>query len=216
MGASYCWFPARGKDWALFDVALCGIPFGVAESEGRSSQQLGANIKETNMTTSSPREIPFRGVRLRFDSKRRFDQVLAALLADVGAKPLALNDIAAKFDSWESYKKEIESHVGPCGFILFAIIDHGSWIKKVGILKKVSRLVIGNPLLAITMIRHDVTAGLFAPVELLLVEEDDDQSSLIYVKPSSLMVVETNDALLAAAKELDAKFQALAAKVTMA
>ena len=28
--------------------------------------------------------------------------------------------------------------------------------------------MIGNPLIAITMLRHDVTAGLFAPVELLL------------------------------------------------
>jgi hypothetical protein len=60
-----------------------------------------------------------------------------------------------------------------------------------------------------------LTAGLFAPVELILIEGDDGRSSLTYVTPSSLMVVETNDALLAAAKELDAKLRALAAKVTM-
>jgi uncharacterized protein (DUF302 family) len=77
------------------------------------------------------------------------------------------------------------------------------------------RLVIGNPLVAITMMRHDLTAGLFAPVELILIEGDDGRSSLTYVRRSSLMVVETNDALLAAAKELDAKLRALAAKVTM-
>ena len=56
--------------------------------------------------------------------------------------------------------------------------------------------------------------GLFAPVELIVIEEDQDQSSLTYVRPSSLMVVGTNEPLLAAAKELDAKLQALAAKVT--
>ena len=59
-----------------------------------------------------------------------------------------------------------------------------------------------------------LSAGLFAPVELILIEEDDDQSSLMYVRPSSLMVVEPNAPLLAAALELDAKLQALAAKVT--
>jgi hypothetical protein len=68
-------------------------------------------------------------------------------------------------------------------------------------------------LIAITMLRHDVSAGLFAPVEVLLVDEDDG-SSLTYVKPSSLMVVENNPALLSAAEELDAKLAALAAKVT--
>ena len=36
---------------------------------------------------SSPREIPFTGVRLRFDSNKSFDEVLSALLADVGDKP---------------------------------------------------------------------------------------------------------------------------------
>jgi hypothetical protein len=63
------------------------------------------------------------------------------------------------------------------------------------------------------MLRHDVKAGLFAPVELLLAEEDDNRSSLTYVKPSSLVVVETNQALLEAAQGLDVKLAALAAKV---
>jgi hypothetical protein len=65
------------------------------------------------------------------------------------------------------------------------------------------------------MLRHDLTAGLFVPVELILVEEHDGRCSLTYVRPSSLMVVETNDALLAAARQLDAKLQALATKVTI-
>jgi uncharacterized protein (DUF302 family) len=78
----------------------------------------------------------------------------------------------------------------------------------------VLRVILGNPLIAITMLRHDVTAGLFAPVEVLLVDEGDDGSSLTYVKPSTLMVVEDNPKLLSAATELDAKLAALAANVT--
>ena len=100
--------------------------------------------------------------------------------------------------------------------MLFALLNHGDWIKKAGIDQKVLRVVIGNPLIAITMLRHDVTAGLFAPVELLIAEEKNDRSSLTYVVPSSLMVVEKNEALRAAALQLDAKLEALAAKVTAA
>jgi uncharacterized protein (DUF302 family) len=167
------------------------------------------------MTASNLHEIPFNGVRIRFDSKRSFDEVVKALLADVGDKPLTIDDLPAKFESWESYKAEVESHVGRSGFILFAVLNHGAWIKKVHIHRKALRLVIGNPLLAITMLRHDLTAGLFAPVELMVIEEEQDRSSLTYVRPSSLMVVETNEPLLTAAKELDTKLQALAAKVTI-
>ncbi len=168
------------------------------------------------MPGSDRREIPFSGVRLRFDSNKGFDELVDALLSDIGDKPLMIDDVAGRFESWESYKEEVQSHVGPSGFILFALLDHGAWIEKAGIERKALRVVLGNPLIAITMLRHDVTAGLFAPVELLLMEEDNGRSSLTYVQPSSLMVVEPNPPLLAAARELDAKLAALAAKVTVA
>jgi uncharacterized protein (DUF302 family) len=108
----------------------------------------------------------------------------------------------------------VNAHVGPSGFMLFATFDHGGWVKKTGIDRKVLRVVLGNPLIAITMLRHDVTAGLFAPVELLITEEEDDASALTYVVPSSLMVTEPNEPLRQAALELDAKLRALAVKVT--
>jgi uncharacterized protein (DUF302 family) len=158
-------------------------------------------------------ETRFEGVRVRYDTAKRYDEVLAALLADIGGKPVPINDIATSTDSWESYRERVESHVGPSGFMLFALIDHGAWITKAGIDRKAMRVILGNPLIAITMLRHDVTAGLFAPVELLLVDEGGG-SSLTYVKPSSQMVVEPNPELLSAATELDAKLAALAAKVT--
>ena len=166
------------------------------------------------MKNSNPREIPFKGVRVTFNSNKNFDEVVSSLLADVGDNPVLLNEVAANYESWESYKQEIESHIGPSGFSLFVTIDHGAWIKKVGIRRKAVRLIIGNPMIAITMLRHDLTAGLFAPVELIIIEEDAGRSSLTYVRPSSLMVVAKNDPLLAAAKKLDSKLHALAKKAT--
>jgi uncharacterized protein (DUF302 family) len=165
------------------------------------------------MSASEPQEIAFEGVRVRYDSAKSYDDLVAALLADIGEQPVSLDDIVKASDSWESYQHHVEPYVGPSGFMLFQLFDHGAWITKAGIDRKVLRVILGNPLIAITMLRHDVSAGLFAPVEVLLVDEDDG-SSLTYVKPSSLMVVENNPALLSAAKELDAKLAALAAKVT--
>lgn len=158
-------------------------------------------------------ETRFDGVRVRYDSAKSYDQVLAALLADIGEQPVPINDISAVEGDWQSYRERVDQHVGPHGFMLFALLDHGAWIAKAGIQRKVMRVILGNPLIAITMLRHDVTAGLFAPVELLIVDEDGG-SSLIYVKPSSLMVAEPNPELQAAAEDLDAKLAALAAAVT--
>ncbi|WP_208611824.1 DUF302 domain-containing protein [Mycobacterium paraffinicum] len=158
-------------------------------------------------------ETRFEGVRVRYDSTKSYDALLAALLADIGERPVPVNDIATTSDGWDSYRQRIESHVGPSGFMLFGTFDHGAWITRTGIERKVIRVVLGNPLIAITMLRHDVTAGLFAPVELLITDEPAG-SSLAYVKPSSLMVVEPNPELLSAAEQLDDKLAALAEKVT--
>jgi uncharacterized protein (DUF302 family) len=157
---------------------------------------------------------PFPGQRLRYESTKTYQQLVDALLADIGDKPVPINDISAAFDDWESFEREVATHAGPSGFMLFGVFDHGAWLAKAGIDRRVLRVILGNPLIAVTMLRHDVTAGLFAPVELLVTEEKDGQSSLIYVLPSSLMVVEANEPLLAAAEALDAKLAALAESVT--
>lgn len=158
-------------------------------------------------------EIRFDGIRMRYTSAKVYEDLVAALLADIGSAPVLINDVAAATGDWESYCREVESHVGPSGFMLFGVIDHGAWLNKVGINRKALRVILGNPLIAITMIRHDVTAGLFAPVELLILDEPDGGTSLTYVKPSSLMVIEDNPELYSAAQQLDAKLAALAAKV---
>lgn len=163
--------------------------------------------------TEGAREIPFQGIRVRHASTKAFDDVVAALFDDIGHEPVPVNDISTRFESWDTFEREVQSHVGPSGFILFGTFDHGAWITKAGIDRKLLRVILGNPLIAITMIRHDVTAGLFAPVELLITDEPGG-SAVTYVVPSSLMVTEPNAPLLAAALELDAKLEALVAKVT--
>lgn len=161
----------------------------------------------------SASETKFEGVRVRYDSAKSYEALVAALLADIGESPVPIDDITTTTGDWQEYEDRIQNHAGPSGFMLFGTVDHGAWIAKAGIDRKALRVILGNPLIAITMLRHDVTAGLFAPVELLLTDEGDDGSSVTYVKPSSLMVVEPNPELLSAAEQLDAKLAALAEKV---
>jgi len=99
--------------------------------------------------------------------------------------------------------------------VLFFEIDHGSWINKFGIERKALRWILGNPLIAITMIRHDIQAGLFVPVELYLVAVDDGSGTIVsYVVPSSLIAIGDNRELREAAEALDHKLEALVLKVT--
>jgi hypothetical protein len=74
---------------------------------------------------------------------------------------------------------------------------------------QVKRIILGNPLIAITMLKHDLTAGLAVPVELLVLEKSDAEGGgvdLIYHLPSALIAGLNRDpALVKAAEVLDAK-----------
>jgi uncharacterized protein (DUF302 family) len=114
--------------------------------------------------------------------------------------------------SREAFEKKVQKYVGTSSFMLFAQMDHGGWIRKFGLNRRIIRWILGNPLIAITMMGHDPTVGLFAPVELLLTEHDDGRGcSVTYVRPSSLIAVRENAELLKAAESLDKKMEALIA-----
>ena len=114
-----------------------------------------------------------------------------------------------------SLNNSSKSHIGESGFLLFFQIDHGRWLPLFGVQRRAMRLIFGNPLVAITMMNYDVNAGLFAPVEMLVVEnESGDGATVIYDLPSAQMKIENNPAMLAAAQELDRKVAALVSRVT--
>lgn len=158
----------------------------------------------------------YRGQRLEFHSKRSFDEVMATLRELVGNATIKqVNEHGSGGATREQFEKRIHALEGESGFMLFFEIDHGQWMQAYGIRGKVMRWILGNPLIAITMLKHDIRAGLFAPVELMLIEnEGGNGSTLIYDVPSSLMVIEENPPLLEAAHALDKKLLALVSRAT--
>src|SRR5262245_47130553 len=164
--------------------------------------------------------FPFNGPKpVRFKSRRSFDEVLQRLHQLVPAAitpeqyPAAM--MKAGGVSLESFEKVVRSQTEQSGFMLFAEFDYHQWLGLYGIQWKLARWILGNPVIAITMIRHDLEAALFAPVELLLVEDENREGvTVVYDLPSSLMVTRENPPLLEAAAALDAKLEDLVTEVT--
>ena len=160
---------------------------------------------------------PFEAKRVRVKSARSFEEVLLNLRKVVGKMPTKQGNTQElrEAPTRERFEHVIQSQMGESDFLLFFHVDYGQWLPLFGIQRKVMRWILGNPLIAITMIRHDITASLFAPVELLLLENESGHgSTVIYDLPSSLMVIEPNPALLAAARVLDHKLARLVSRVT--
>jgi uncharacterized protein (DUF302 family) len=162
---------------------------------------------------------PFQGIRIEVDTSVSIGEVLSRLRGRMGdASVSGIVALAKEAITQAEYVKKVEERfVGGSGFMLFYEIDHGGWLSRFEINRRVVRWILGNPLIALTMIRHDITAGLFAPVEILVTENESGQGTKItYVRPSSLMVIEENPPLNEAAKALDEKLAALIAEAAEA
>jgi hypothetical protein len=93
-------------------------------------------------------------------------------------------------DVRDAFTAVTENTVGLHGFIHFFKVYHGAWTGTIfdtptaKVLDwrnlKFKRFILGNPLIAIGMMKCDLGMGLYVPTELFLVEGDDGESRIAY------------------------------------
>jgi uncharacterized protein (DUF302 family) len=149
-------------------------------------------------------------------SQRSFDDVVAAFEAELGSVEGGeiLPREAAAATNPADFETRIRAYEGRSGFMRFLTNDHGAWMSRVGVPAKIRSYIIGNPLIAQTMMRHDPGVGLNVPIRVLIFQTPSGEVRLGYDLPSSLMSRLHNDDVSAAALKLDAKLRALAVLAT--
>jgi uncharacterized protein (DUF302 family) len=145
-------------------------------------------------------------------SSRPFGEVVASFETALGSVERGIFQaeiVNAKGPA--GFEKAVRSHEGSSGFMRFLTVDHGAWLKRTGLNAKAKLYIIGNPLIAATMIKFDLEAGLNVPVRLMIYEHTATGTvRLTYDLPSSLMSRLPNKDTATAAKKLDMKLIALA------
>ncbi len=146
-------------------------------------------------------------------SERPFDTVVKTFEGAVGSvEDSGFRSLAAKAATPQEFEALMHSREGTSGFMRFLTLDHGGWMSRhVGVPSRSILYTIGNPLIARTMLKHEVAAGLNVPVRVLIYEDTEKKTRIAYDLPSSLMSVLENHEVFEAAEELDAKLVALAA-----
>lgn len=149
-------------------------------------------------------------------SSRPFEEVVSAFESAVGSvEETGFSALLASTKGAEEFEAGVQSRVGSSGFMRFLTVDHGAWLTRIGLNARARMYTIGNPLIAQTMLEHDIAAGLNVPVRLMIYEEPATRTTRIaYDLPSSLMSGLQNEKVASAAKRLDAKLIALAIQAT--
>jgi len=137
-------------------------------------------------------------------SRNSFDTVRAKLEALL---PLIDDGIFTLLRFGQSQRALQELEAGPTLSIL-GFRDHGALLTVVGLQRRAIQYEIGNPLTASKMTRHHISAGLYAPIRVLLREDADGVVAFEYDRPASVFGQLGDDQLDVIARQLDQNLQA--------
>ena len=76
-------------------------------------------------------------------------------------------------------------------------------------------MFLGNPLIAASMTRHDIRAGLYAPLRMFVYEGNNHSTRIDFDQPSSLFDQFDNPDISTVARSLDTKLLNLIRKVEL-
>ena len=140
----------------------------------------------------------FQVERIKIETTKNFVDVEAAF--EAGLPKLDPSMIKALAAGDEQRVTQLEQ-----GNPLFIFLrrDHGALLQIVGRPRKALQYDVGNPHTASKMTRHRLSAGLYAPLCVILYEDENGHTVFEYDKPSSLFGQFDDDAVATVARGLD-------------
>lgn len=141
---------------------------------------------------------------IRITSNRSFDDVKAALESRL--KTFEIDRLMAfmKKGDMPGARGELERVASPSGLSILYALNHGGALAiGAGKPAKAVGYGIGNVLTATSMTRHNLAAGLYAPIRVVLYEGSDGTAVIEYDKPSSMFALFRDPDIDSAAARLD-------------
>ena len=167
----------------------------------------------TNVTNQLPLRISTSTVQMlhrSIDIDAGFEHFTAALEKVLGHAP---SDFQTDFIARPQVAEDrIKAAEGAERLMIFAVFDHGAALNIVNARTKAKQYLIGNPLTAISMTRHDIRAALYAPLRVLVRERGVTNTIVEYDQPSSLFGQFGSDGVTQVALTLDAGLERVLAR----
>ncbi|ROZ75766.1 DUF302 domain-containing protein [Ramlibacter sp. WS9] len=182
-------------------AALIGLEtFGLLTAHGLAA----AATQEERVSTR-----PLTVEHIRISSKRSFDDVKTALESRVRFVQVDLLIPYLQKKDMAGARAELERLAAPTGLSILYSLNHGAALAMDGRPRKAVGYGIGNVLTAVSMNKHDVAAGLYAPIRVILYEGADGTAVFEYDRPSSMFGLLGNASINSVAGQLDAALKEL-------
>lgn len=170
-----------------------------------SGQSLAAEANSDDRATVRP--VTLEHIRIR--STRSFDEVRAALESRI--RPFRIERVMPFVQKGDmaGARAELEQLAAPTGLSILYSLDHGLALVLEGGPRKAVGYGIGNVLIAASMNKHNLAAGLYAPIRVVLYEGADGTAVFEYDKPSSMFGLYGDTSINSVAAKLDVMLKEL-------
>jgi uncharacterized protein (DUF302 family) len=158
--------------------------------------------------------MPVRNVeieRVSIISSKPFEKVIGALNSAIGHPDMVqFEKETRETRTFSELENIVKKSLGRTELMLFLELDQGHVIQKEKgtITPKITRFIIGNPLIMKEMAKNVPDAGSYAPVT-VLVDERADGVHLSYDRMASFLSPYENEDALEVARDLDRKVEDL-------
>jgi uncharacterized protein (DUF302 family) len=152
-------------------------------------------------------ETTYRAVRLTYDSNLDFNETRARFDERVPAFESATSiELVVGRASWSEVQAAVDARAGPTGLVALSRLDQGALLSLEGEPLEATLYLVGNPIIAREVTRHEPAAALYAPFR-VAVYRDTTGVHIAYDKPSSIFASLGSSGIDAIAVELDDKIR---------
>jgi uncharacterized protein (DUF302 family) len=162
-------------------------------------------IPEAGLSTDEPKvsRNTIEVEHIRIDSDKPYDDVRAAL--DRLPRFDERIRVLLHYGEFARAKSELKKIQGDAGLTVFSVAAHGDWLQIRSGKRNAVQYVIGNVLVSTKMTKHELAAGLYAPLRVMLYEAKGGTATIEYDRPSTLFGQYGDERVTAVARDLDQK-----------
>jgi uncharacterized protein (DUF302 family) len=152
-------------------------------------------------------ETTYRAVRLTYDSNLDFNETRARFDERVPAFEGATSiELVLGGAPWSKVQAAVDARAGPTGLVALSRLDQGALLSLEGEPLEATLYLVGNPIIAREVTRHEPAAALYAPFR-VAVYRDTTGVHIAYDKPSSIFASLGSSGIDVIAVELDDKIR---------
>ena len=166
----------------------------------------------TNKTMKSellPNIYPFNVERIEWNLDQSYSKTMRKLNSTLKRPGLFRIGLMLKFKQKDKFTSYINENTGVLGLMILGSIPHGMILSLSGEHHRAIQLLIGNPLIALNMMKIHPEVGVYAPLRMMISEDDLGKTVITYEKPSTLFGQWNEQIFQDTGKLLDEKMETL-------